>query len=433
LAACRSIESLGRFWRLLNKITGSFYEHIDLFMNTSTGVRRWLRRFAPAPAMLGWRERLRVSCGAILGLALTGLIMQWFLPGAAAEHLPLLIAPLGASAVLLFAVPASPLAQPWPLLCGNIVAALIGVSCARWIDAALMAAAVAVGATIAAMLVLRCVHPPSGAIALTAVLGGPAIQAAGYEFALLPVGLNSLLLLLCAMAYHAATGHRYPHAVSKGVNKSADEKKFGRQLGFNAADLDAVLKAQNEILDIDRDDLESVLRQAEMLAYRRRFGEIYCGDIMSRELITVEFGSSLEEAWALLRKHRIKALPVIDRSRRVIGIVTLADFLRHAQLDSHAGFAQKLRNFVALITTLHADKPDVVGQIMTTAVSTAPISKPIVELVPIFADTGHHHIPILDDERRLVGIVTQSDLVVALYEQRNHEAPARQGGLPSAA
>jgi CBS domain-containing membrane protein len=390
------------------------------FMQTSTPLRRWLRRFAPAPAMLDWPERLRVSCGAILGLALTGLVMQRGFPAVAAAHLPLLIAPLGASAVLLFAMPASPLAQPWSLLCGNIVAALIGVSCARWIGDPLTAVAIAAGATIAAMFVLRCMHPPAGAIALTAVLGGPAIHELGYGFALFPVGINSLLLLLAAMAYHAATGHRYPHAINKAAGNGAE--KPSRNLGFNAADLDAVLQAQNEILDIDRDDLEAVLRQAEMLAYRRRFGEIYCGDIMSRQLITVEFGSSLEEAWALLREHRIKALPVIDRARRVIGIVTLADFMRHAQLDSHAGFAQKLRNFVALITTSHADKPDVVGQIMTTAVSTAPLSKPIVELVPIFADSGHHHIPIVDDERRLVGIVTQSDLVVALYEQRNREA-----------
>ncbi|HSB96470.1 MAG TPA: HPP family protein [Spongiibacteraceae bacterium] len=392
-------------------------------MKVSTRVRLWLQRFAPAPAMLDWRERLRVSCGAILGIALTGFLMQWWLAGATG-HLPLLIAPLGASAVLLFAVPASPLAQPWALLGGNTIAALIGVTCAHWLGDSLPAAAVAVGTTIAATIVLRCVHPPAGAVALTAVLGGPAIQAAGYGFALNPVGINSLLLLLCAMLYHAATGHRYPHTVAKTADAKAE--KPAHHLGFNAADLDAVLKNQNEILDIDRDDLESLLRQAEMMAYRRRFGEIYCGDIMSRQLVTVEFGSFLEEAWALLREHRIKALPVIDRSRRVIGIVTLADFMRHAQLDSHAGFARKLRNFVARITTLHADKPDVVGQIMTTAVSTAPLSKPIVELVPIFADSGHHHIPIVDDERRLVGIVTQSDLVLALYEQRSHEQPPQQ-------
>ena len=65
-------------------------------------------------------------------------------------------------------------------------------------------------------------------------------------------------------------------------------------------------------------------------------------------------------------------------------------------------------------TTSHSDKPEVVGQIMTRKVRVASADRPIAELVPLFASTGHHHIPIIDAERRLVGIVTQSDLVAAL-------------------
>lgn len=397
-------------------ISGPFLMR-PLFVTTSNRFLQWLHRFMPQPTLIGWRERVRICCGAMLGLFATGLLLHR-IPGAAA-HLPLLIAPIGASAVLLFGVPASPLAQPWSLLGGNIVAAVIGVACARYIGDPLPAAALALGISLAAMLVLRCMHPPAGAVALTAVLGGPDIHAAGYGFALAPVGISSLLLLCAAIAYHAATRHRYPHVAPKS-GKPAEQSTRG----FHAADLDAVLKAQNEILDIDRDDLEALLRQAEMLAYRRRFGEIDCGEIMSRALVTVEFGTSLEEAWSLLQRHRIKSLPVIDRSRRVIGIVTLTDFMRHARLDSHAGSADKLRRFIARTTELHADKPEVVGQIMTTDVATASMHKPIVELVPIFAASGHHHIPILDDERRLAGIVTQSDLIAALYEQGVREQVA---------
>ncbi len=85
--------------------------------------------------------------------------------------LPALVAPMGASAVLLFAVPSSPLAQPWSILGGNIAAALVGVTTALLITDPFLASAVAIGVAIAAMMTLRCLHPPSGAIALTAVLG----------------------------------------------------------------------------------------------------------------------------------------------------------------------------------------------------------------------------------------------------------------------
>lgn len=390
-------------------------------MLISMRILPWLRRFLPAPLAIGWRERLRACCGAILGIFIAGCLMQYGWPEGGPLHLPLLMAPLGASAVLLFAVPTSPLAQPWPVLGGNVLAALVGITCARWFGDPLVAAALALGLAIAVMFLLRCVHPPAGAVALTAVLGGPSVHAAGYDFALLPVGINSFLLLLVALIYHAATRHSYPHAPAK---TKSGESPAGHGAGFTAADLDAVLKTRDEMFDIDRDDLEALLHEAEMLAYRRHFGETTCADIMSRDPVVVEFGSTLEEAWTLLRQHRVKALPVIDRSRRVIGIITLADFMRHAQLDSHANFARKLRGFVARVTTDHADKPDAVGQIMTTLVSTASIHKPIVELVSVFADAGHHHIPVVDDERRLVGIVTQSDLVVALYRKGLWALPA---------
>lgn len=378
-----------------------------------------LLRLMPTGTPISWRERVRICVGAMLGIAISAtLTAKWSMAIGSAS--PWLIAPLGASAVLLFGVPSSPLAQPWSLLGGNMISAVIGVACARWIGESMIAATLAVTLAIAAMLLLRCMHPPSGAVALTAVLGGPAVHAVGFNFIWMPVAINSLLLLLVALGYHALTRHRYPHLASHASDNVDTASR--PQLGFTAADLNAVLKEQNELFDIDPGDLAALLRQAELKAYRRRFEEITCADIMSPDPVTVEFGASLEEAWTQLQRYRIKALPVIDRSRRVIGIITLADFMKHAQLHTHAKLAEKLQRFVARITTLHADKPDVVGQIMTTAVCTARADQSIVELVPSFADSGHHHIPIVDHERRLVGILTQSDLMAALYKQRLRES-----------
>jgi CBS domain-containing membrane protein len=381
-------------------------------------VFRWLHGFAPAPVAVNAAERIRACCGALIGVLLTSLISRLVLgPG---SGLPLLIAPMGASAVLLFAVPASPLAQPWSVIGGNVISAAIGVTFAQWIGDPILAAGLALAAAIGTMFALRCLHPPSGAIALTAVLGGPAIQAQGYHFVLSPVGLSSSLLLLIAILFNNATRRRYPHAPHldhSNPHRTADALPSDR-VGFTLADLDDVLKQYNEVLDVSRDDLETIFRQTEMHAYRRRFGEITCADIMSRDVKAVEFGTTLEVAWALMREHRIKALPVIDRARRVTGIVTMVDFMKQADLDAHHGFEEKLRRFIRRSPFMHSEKPEVVGQIMTAPVISAGHAMHIVELVPLMSDNGLHHIPVLDDEQRLAGMVTQSDLIAALYRGR---------------
>jgi len=175
-----------------------------------------------------------------------------------------------------------------------------------------------------------------------------------------------------------------------------------------------VLGRYNQVLDVSRDDLRSLLEQAEMQSYRRRLDEIVCEDIMSREPACVEYGTSLQDAWALLRQRHIKALPVVDRAMRIVGVVTLADFMKGSELDLHAGWSGRLRSLIRPSTTVHTDKAESVGQIMTRQVRVASVDRPISELVPLFAATGHHHIPIIDAQRRLVGIITQSDLVAAL-------------------
>jgi CBS domain-containing membrane protein len=216
------------------------------------------------------------------------------------------------------------------------------------------------------------------------------------------------------------TRHRYPHSARHAHSNThrTEDRSPGDRLGFTPGDLDFVLKNYNEVLDVSRDDLENLLMQTEMQAYRRRLGEITCADIMSRDVVTVEFGTNLQDAWRLLHKHKVVALPVLDRVRRVVGIVTLLDFIRHAELDAYEGFGSKLRQFLRPLLKSHSEKPEVVGQIMTRAVHTATDSMHIVELVPLLSEYGLHHIPIVDREKRLVGIITNSDLVVGLYRGR---------------
>ena len=189
--------------------------------------------------------------------------MRWF--NGDPSTLPWLVAPMGASAVLLFAVPSSPLAQPWSLLGGNLVAAIVGVACAKLVADPAVAAALAVSLAIALMFALRCVHPPSGAVALTAVLGGPTIHALGFGFVLDPIAIQSVALLASAMLYHLVTGHPYPHhgPPESSIRKQSSQERHSPEL---RKELDAALKRHGELLDIDPADLESVVHEALSLA-----------------------------------------------------------------------------------------------------------------------------------------------------------------------
>ncbi len=381
-----------------------------------------LLRIVPASILVDRYEKMRACAGALFGIVLTSLC-SYFVLGKDINAV-WLIAPMGASSVLLFAVPASPLAQPWSIMGGNIIAAIIGVSCAKFVGEPILAAGLATAVTIGAMFAFRCIHPPSGAVALTAVLGGPAVHAMGYDFVLIPVGLNSLLLLLTALFFNNATGRRYPHIVQPDRANKHNTKDVAptERTGITPQDLDAVLARYNQVLDISRDDLESIMLQTEMQAYRRRLNGTKCADVMSKDVIHVEFGTELAEAWQQLKSHDLTALPVIDRGRRVIGIVTKADFLQHAEVGAHEGLGRKLTNLIRPSQLSHTEKHEVVGQIMTKEVYTANANQSIVELVPLMSDSEVHQMPVVDNDNRLVGMITQTDMIAALFEHSMAEA-----------
>ncbi|WP_395741343.1 HPP family protein [Prosthecobacter sp.] len=146
------------------------------------------------------------------GLAILALIAisTWALPAGGATAV---ITSMGASSVLLFGVPHGQLSQPWPVIAGHCISAVIGVSCARCISHPVIAAACAVGLAIGAMQQLKCIHPPGGATAFTAVMGGSAIRELGFSFVLFPVLTNAVVMVLLAILInYAFPWRRYPNA-----------------------------------------------------------------------------------------------------------------------------------------------------------------------------------------------------------------------------
>lgn len=364
---------------------------------TRRDVRDWLAGFLPAVVAVHWKERLRAGIGALCGIALTGGLTLWML--GPATYVPWLVAPMGASAVLLFGVPASPLAQPWSILGGNLVAAFVGVTCATFIPSPVMAAATAVGVSIALMFTLRCVHPPSGAVALTAVLGGPAVHSLGYGFVLEPIALQSVLLLGAAIGYHALTGHRYPHAVraqapARRVNAAA--------IPVTTADAEKALARHSEMLDISAEDLASLLRDTQREAYARRARELTCADVMSAPLAKVRATDEAPAAWRLLQRHGLEALPVVDGDARVIGLVT-----RH---DLHTRRAQRQR-WPRFGVAIGAGQRPAVRDLMQGNLKTATAGMPLSELLPLLMMQRHGTLPVLDDAARLIGVVTHAEVL----------------------
>ena len=152
-----------------------------------------------------WTERFRSSCGAFLGLMLVLTIAKYL--GELSGIDDWLMASLGASALLVFALPSSPMAQPWAVIAGNTMSGLVGISAANFISEPLLAMPIAAGLSILGMFILRCLHPPAAAVALIAVLG----HVLHYRYAFFPVMVDSLLLVVVGALYSRMTGKAYPN------------------------------------------------------------------------------------------------------------------------------------------------------------------------------------------------------------------------------
>jgi len=166
-------------------------------------------------------------------------------------HTPLIIASFGASAVLLFAAPHGAFSQPWPLVGGHLISAFIGVSCFQLGGDTLIAAAVAVALAIAAMHYLRCIHPPGGATALTAVVGGTEIHQLGYSYIMAPIVINAISILILAIVFnYLFTWRRYP--------LSLKPKPTSTLAGVSHADLNYALGKIGSFIDVTENDLVNI-------------------------------------------------------------------------------------------------------------------------------------------------------------------------------
>jgi CBS domain-containing membrane protein len=207
------------------------------------------------------REHWISASGGLLGILAVLWVSHFWIGGHGGV---LAVASMGASAVLLFAAPHGALSQPWPVLGGNVVSALIGVTCARWLgNEPMLAASLAVALSIAAMYSLRCLHPPGGATALYAVLGGDAVHALGYGYVVSPVLLNVAVLLAVAVVFnYPFAWRRYPQSWHRAVTQpdvSVDSvSAAAEEFMIPHSSLVYALSQLDTFVDVSEEDLQRI-------------------------------------------------------------------------------------------------------------------------------------------------------------------------------
>jgi CBS domain-containing membrane protein len=345
-------------------------------------------RYSPA-------ELARGAAGALIGIAVAGATAK-VVPGGP-ETLPFIVAPMGAAAVLLFAVPASPLAQPWPVIGGNVISTMVGLTAHWLLDDVLLAGAVGVGAAIGLMMLLRCLHPPGGACALLAATATPVIDEQGIAFAALPVAVNAVALLLVAIAVNNLTGRRYPHRAPATPPPSP----AAAELGLGAADIESAMARLSQRLDVLPQDVVALVQDAEAHALDRRLGSVPVERIMHTDVASVRPFESIYRARTVIVQREVKTLPVVDDESHVVGIVSIIDLFT--------------RDLVEL---------EPVETIMIRDVTTIPARTPVADLVPVMTQEGFKVVPVVDEQDRMVGIVTRGDLIAVLHRALLEDRPA---------
>lgn len=375
-------------------------------------ISQFIRTITVDSVNLSLKGKLLSVVSSFSAILIMALVTQKLSVGTA---YPILVASMGASAVILFIIPNSPLAQPWPFFGGQLVSAIIGVACTQWFTDIALASACAVGGSIFAMLLLRCLHPPGAATAIAPILAGDPISSLGYGFVLMPVGLNVTIMLVMAIVINRwVLRHDYP--IVPGSKNTV--VKPTEQSGISDQDLKLALENMDTFIDVSAGDLRKLLTDAEARSFKRFKGNITCADIMIRDVPAAEYGTEVEEAWGIMHKQKLKAMPVIDRARRVIGIITWNDFFKFINLGAYESFQDKFRAFIRRTPDVTTDKPESVGHMMTTSVTVLAESTHIVELISLMSTKGYRQIPIVNSENRLVGMVYQANLIAALYDEQ---------------
>lgn len=204
-------------------------------------------------------EKVVATVGAALGISITFFI-SYLLIGL--EGAVFLVPSMGAAAVLIFAIPHGALSQPWALFMGNLISAFIGVASYILVPNLFIAAGLAVGLSIGAMHLFNSIHPPGGATALVAVVGGPVIHDLGFMYIFSPIFINVLSMFIIAIVFNSLFDwRRYPISMMRFVEKEIT-RKDAVSSSLRSKHIEKAMKDMDLVVDVTIEDLKRLFTLA---------------------------------------------------------------------------------------------------------------------------------------------------------------------------
>ena len=294
-------------------------------------LKRLMHWSGMIPGHVSLKEKIIAGLGGFIAIA---CILSVGLVTVGYDNATLIVASMGASAVLLFAVPHGALSQPWALAGGHLISAVCGVTVALLVHDLVLGAGLAVGMAIFLMYLLNCIHPPGGATALTAVVGSQHLHDLGYQFVITPVLVNVIIILSIAIAFnYLFRWRRYPAAWQQYSVKQTHQSDVITHEDFISA-----LSELDSFIDITEQDMMRIYdlvmlrhEQSAMPLTGIKLGSYYSNgkygaDWSVRQIIDESPDSDTGESQVIFKV-------IIGAGRRSTAVVSRDEFSRWAKYE----------------------------------------------------------------------------------------------------
>ena len=289
---------------------------------------------------------------------------------------PLIVASMGASAVIMFSSPASPMASSWAFVVGNSLSALVGMTVFLVLGNTALSAGLAVAMAIMVMHISHSMHPPGGATALFAVVGGPLVENLGYSYVLAPVIFNvSVFFVFVRLNRMYLTKRQqqlhYTSKLHDAVLNHLTEHRQSMDSGIETADIEQALTLVGGNPDVSPEYLKQIIDNTLASAQLREMRNNGYHELQISPP-TLRFGDDLLQAWRLLHRDHHNVIVVLYPNQHIVGVLTYADFfglegIEYSQkafsVKDSAALYKRIEHALQPSGLLETTRPEVCGQL----------------------------------------------------------------------
>jgi CBS domain-containing membrane protein len=178
-------------------------------------------------------------------------------------------------------------------------------------------------------------------------------------------------------------------------------------------DLRAALKEMKAYMDVTEEDLKKIYEIALRHARERIISRVLVKEIMMTTVVSVKRTADLHEAARILSENRISGMPVVDDNNRVIGVISEADVLTLAGMKREHTFKDILRSILGEPAPARSGG-NKVGDVMSFPPITSKVDDEVVEVAKILEERRIKRLPVVDNDGKLLGIISRADIVRAI-------------------